>query len=130
MVDLAKLKQMAETQPDDFTLKASGVLKLIGEIERLKAAPKVPEGWISARDRLPDGDGETVYIGINSNGFIGAFTTVTETASSLPGRGPYYNCYYDTAEEEVHVMNGLEWWMRVPESPLDVPSDAKGENNG
>jgi hypothetical protein len=38
MIDLAKMKEMCEVQPDDFVLKASGVLKLIGEIERLTAA--------------------------------------------------------------------------------------------
>lgn len=36
MTDLQDLKQMALERPDTFDLKASGVLKLINEIERLR----------------------------------------------------------------------------------------------
>jgi hypothetical protein len=37
MIDIADLKKMAEERPDTFDLKASGILKLIAEIERLRS---------------------------------------------------------------------------------------------
>lgn len=36
MIDLQDLRRMCETRPDTFDFKASGILKLINEIERLR----------------------------------------------------------------------------------------------
>jgi hypothetical protein len=59
------------------------------------------EDWraVSA-DGMPPCDGETVYIGINSNGFAACFNAMTPDGCCLMG-GP--EC--STAQ-----MSGLEWW--------------------
>ena len=51
-------------------------------------------------DGYPDCDSETVYVGINSNGYCGCFNS-------------YWNedCIYETAEENRIMMDSLEWWQ-------------------
>lgn len=69
--------------------------------------------WVNARDRLPVCDEDTIYIGVNDAGFVSAFTSITQTPSKINNGHVYINCYYDTAEEHVHVMNGLKLWRKT-----------------
>lgn len=62
-------------------------------------------------DGQPPCDGETVFVGINTNGFTACFNEVTATGACCL-RGP---------EQSVCQMSGLRWW-RV----LDRPDNSEG----
>lgn len=80
--------------------------------ERAARAPSsgdAPEArWIPVSERLPDCDGERVFIGVNSAGFVGAFNRYGVLM------GHYVSCYYETAEGTLDVMNDLARWMPLP----------------
>lgn len=88
------------------------------------ANPSPPEGmvggWTKASQQLPPcGDGQ-LFIGVNSAGFACVFNEIT---SNIVGA---VHCLYETAEECIDVMSGLDLWR--PFTPPTSSADSrKGE---
>ena len=89
----------------------------------LYTAPPAPtEQWILAKDQLPPCRDDQLYIGVNFAGFAGVFNAVADIAGDV-------HCMYETAEETIDVMSGLEQW-RVFDIPALPDTAAKGANHG
>lgn len=58
--------------------------------------------WHDAQLEPPLCYGETIFIGVNDTGYVGAFNLVDEQGC----------CLYVTAEGTVTVMSALRWWRR------------------
>lgn len=56
--------------------------------------------WANVKDGMPPCDGEQVFIGVNTNGYVGAFNQMR----------PDGMCLYATAEGFAEVMSGLSQW--------------------
>ena len=55
-------------------------------------------------DGYPPCDSETVYVGVNSNGYCGCFNSYFSASEC---------CAYETAERVKIVMDSLEWWQEL-----------------
>lgn len=105
-----------------------GVLPLVGSdlwvhmVAADSAAKELAEwhdqhAWHDAQAEPPPCYGETVFIGVNDSGYVGAFNLVDAAGQ----------CVYCTAEESVVVMSGLRWWRRHErhtEAPAQQAPDA------
>ena len=90
----------------------------------LMGHPSPPEGmvggWTKASQQLPPcGDGQ-LFIGVNSAGFACVFNEIT---SNIVGA---VHCLYETAEECIDVMSGLDLW-RPFNPPTSSADSRKGE---
>lgn len=57
--------------------------------------------WKSVKkDGYPEGDEETIFVGINTAGFCGCFNWCSI----------YGECAYETAEATICIMDNLEYW--------------------
>ena len=65
--------------------------------------------WTHIDKGSPPCDGDTVYVGINSNGYCGCFNEIS---------GYRDICTYETAEDSVEIMSGLTYWKK-----LDMPKE-------
>lgn len=71
--------------------------------------------WTNVRDAIPPCRDDQLYLGVNSNGYAGVFNAVADIAGDV-------HCMYETAEESVDVMSGLEIWQPFnPPTPQDPP---------
>ena len=68
--------------------------------------------WTHIDKGSPPCDGDTVYVGINSNGYCGCFNEICITTKYG------VTCVYETAEEPVETMSGLTYWKK-----LDMPKE-------
>lgn len=76
--------------------------------------------WSHVSDRHPACEAERVFLGVNSSGFVGAFNSISVTANQV-------DCFYETAEENIEVMDCLEYWCEVERPSFRNPSG--GEKN-
>lgn len=76
-------------------VRAESSLGLLAEWHDLHA-------WKDAQLETPMCYGDAIFIGVNENGYVGAFNLLDEGG----------NCVYCTAEGSVVVMSGLRWWRR------------------
>lgn len=87
-----------------------------GEPLQLKVRPLYALEWVSVRDRRPRIDDETIYLGMNDQGFTGCFNHMR--GAKCPSTGEvYWHCDYLTAEEDIAVLSGLAYWMPLPVTP-------------
>ena len=73
--------------------------------------------WISIHDRRPMIDDETPYLGVNSQGFVGAFNHLLGLRGQENGPVVNWCGIYLTAEEQIDVLDGIEYWMPIPAMP-------------
>ena len=73
--------------------------------------------WISIHERRPMIDDETPYLGVNSQGFVGAFNHLLGLRGQENDPVVKWCGIYLTAEEQIDVLDGIEYWMPVPAMP-------------
>ncbi|MCO5355117.1 hypothetical protein [Acidovorax kalamii] len=115
-----------EGDPDMVFLSQHDAQQYLEDHERptpLYTHPSPPEGmgggWTKASQQLPPcGDGQ-LFIGVNSAGFACVFNEIT---SNIVGA---VHCLYETAEECIDVMSGLDLWR-----PFSPPTTSAGSGKG
>ena len=66
--------------------------------------------WTHITAGLPPCDGETVFVGINSNGYCGCFNDISRLTTSRRESVFYI---YETAEGADKIMTDLVQWKRL-----------------
>ena len=103
---------------DDFPMEIVRKLRA-----KIAANPSPPEGmvggWTKASQQLPPCRDDQIYLGINTAGFAGMFNAVASIAGDV-------HCMYETPEETIDVMSGLDIWQPFTPPPTYAGS-GKGE---
>jgi len=102
---------------EQFCIKKPGERPFAKAWQPLYAAAPA---WKDVRvDGLPPCDGQTVYVGENSAGYMGCFNMADD-----------HGCWMETPEDDSMIMSDLRYW-RVQDRPacslIGTPKSAEGE---
>lgn len=108
---------------DRYYISAHDFLSAINWWADFPHHPSPPEGmvggWTKASQQLPPCRDDQLYLGVNSAGFAGVFNAVADIAGNV-------HCMYETPEETLDVMSGLDLWQPFT-PPTSSAYSTKGE---